>query len=160
LKRTLVFGFLLTIFLAGSLGAAQQVVRAFKVGGQPRLIIDVEPAHLVVEPGEDSLIILDARLPRADLYELEFDQQGDEIEVKLASESALGYMMRQMRLYTGDEVNIRVRVPENCHVSFQTRSGRIEINGVDEEVRFHSGSSVTRAIGWMFRLSTETEGSD
>jgi hypothetical protein len=130
--------------------AATQVIhREFTVGTESRLIIEVDPARLIVEVGDTNSIVVDAEVPDVDLYTILFEQEDDKVTVKLDAKGTLGLLAQQLRLH---DIDLRVQVPADCNVVLATRSGQTEIRGVGGEIRSRSGSKVGQVIRWVLRI--------
>ena len=129
--------------------ATQAIHREFTVGEESRLIIEVDPARLIVEAGDSNSIVVDAEVPDVDLYTISCEQEDDKVTVKLEAKGTLGLLARQLRLH---DVDLRVQVPADCNVVLLTRSGQTEIRGVGGEIRSRSGSKVGRVIRWVLRI--------
>jgi len=144
----------LLVFTAGSVYAARRVSREFEVGEHPRLVLEVDPTRLVVEPGEMGRIVLEVELPETESYTVACEQEDGKVTVRLETKGTLGLLARRLRLY---EMNIRVEVPEDCDVVLMGKSGRVEIRGVGGEIRCRSGSRAERILRWVFRIGSITD---
>jgi hypothetical protein len=143
----------MVLFLLGVIGqvyAERQVIeREFTVGAESRLVIEVDPARLVVELGDSNRIVVDAEVPDVDLYAILYEQEDDQVTVKLDAKGTLGLLAQQLRLH---DIDLRVQVPADCCVLLLSRSGQTEIRGVGGEIRSRSGSKVGRIIKWVLRI--------
>jgi hypothetical protein len=128
---------------------SQMIHREFTVGAESRLVIEVDPARLVVELGGSNRIVVDAEVPDVDLYAILYEQEDDKVTVKLDTKGTLGLLAQQLRLH---DIDLRVQVPADCYVLLLSRSGQTEIRGVGGEIRSRSGSRVGRIIKWVLRI--------
>jgi hypothetical protein len=129
--------------------ATQAIHREFTVGEESRLIIEVDPARLIVELGDSNRIVVEAELPDVDLYTISCEQEVDKVTVKLDAKGALGLLVQQLRLH---DVDLHIQVPADCNVVLVTRSGQTEIRGMGGEIRSRSGSKVGQVIRWVLRI--------
>jgi hypothetical protein len=132
--------------------AQDRVVKIFHVKQEPRLTMEVGPAKVIIETHDSSSIILETELPKGDLYAVTTTQDGDKIHVKLEPGSTLGWMLQPLT-YLTQEVTFYVKVPASCCIVLDTWGSRMEIRGVNGEIRARSGSEVTRLIRSFFKLS-------
>lgn len=114
--------------------------------------MEVGPARVVIETHDSSSIILEAELPKGDLYTVKTAQDGDKIHVRLEPGGTLGWMLQPLT-YLTQEVAFYVKVPASCCIVLDTWGSRMEIRGVNGEIRARSGSEVTRLIRSFFKLS-------
>ena len=144
----------ITIWLILLLGvttgfASTDVVhREFTVGSRPCLVLEADPAHLVVESGDTGRIVVDVKLPKNDIYTVSIVHDPDKVTVRLIPKGTLGLLMHNLKLY---EVDVRVRVPSDCDVVLITRKGELEVSGVGE-IRSRSSSPLGQIIKWVFRI--------
>jgi len=151
-KYAIIVAMMMGIF-ASAAYAERIVYRSFEVSEAAKLILEVEPARVFIEQGDSSEILVRARFPDGNLYDLDVEKEGDDVTVKLSTQGTLGILLRRMRLYTGDEIIIEVWVPQDCQLFLETQSGRMEIDGVHGEISLSSGSGLAKVIGWFFKLT-------
>ncbi|MBD3365609.1 hypothetical protein GF359_10390 [candidate division WOR-3 bacterium] len=151
MRSRLMAGAVLSCIASAAFGASGIVHREFSVGSRPVLILDADPAHLIVETGEEDRIVLDVKLPEEDIYNVSIVHETEKVIVKLVPEGAMGSLMHSLNLY---EVDVRVRVPENCDVVLITKKGELEVSGVGGEIRSRSGSPLGQVLKWVFRIGT------
>lgn len=136
----------------GFLGADQVKFREeFRVSAPPRLLIYADPCRLCVRVGGDSLLTLDVEVPDEDICSVQTQKEGSRITLRVQPEGTRGNLMQRLRLY---EADIRVSLPRGSEVVLVTRSGRIEVRGVEDEVRFHSGPGISKVIRWIMRMGS------
>jgi|GEM_PF-6549728 len=151
MKSRLLVGVVLLLLTSTAFAATGIVHREFSVGERPVLILDADPAHLIVETGEAGRIILDVKLPSEDIYSVSIVHESEKVICKLVPEGTMGSFMHSLNIY---EVDVRVRVPENCDVVLITKKGELEVSGVGGEIRSRSGSPLGQVLKWVFRIGT------
>lgn len=147
MKAKLVMGFAL-LATATAFAATREVHREFTVGERPCLVLQADPAHLIVESGDSGRIIIDIKLPPGDIYTVSATHASNKVTIKLEPKGTLGLLIHNLRL---DEVDIRITAPQDCDIVLLTRSGVIEIGGAGE-IRSRSGSKVGQILKWVFRI--------
>lgn len=130
----------------------ESVSREFSVGAYPRLTLDAGPARVKVELGDDDKIEVYAEMPGSDLYTLECSQDGNRVKLSLKPRGALGWLLQPISMVT-EECYIQVKVPAACNVILDTWGGRMEVRGVEGEIRARSGSEVIRLFRTFFQAS-------
>ncbi len=140
------------LLLATDAAANERIIKDFNVGSEPRLVMEVGPARVMIEMGADSVITVDAELPDGNLYSITATQDQDKIHVRLEPKGTLGWVLQPVAYFT-EEVLITVKVPPATSIVLDTWGSRMEIRGITGEIRARSGSEVTRLIRSFFKIS-------
>lgn len=151
MKRLVVFVFSI-LFLATTAAADERIIKEYNVGSEPRLVMEVGPARVVIETVTESKITIVAELPPGNLYTITTSEEQDKIHVKLEPKGTLGWVLQPVAYFT-EEVLLTVKVPAATNIVLDTWGSRMEIRGVNGEVRARSGSEVTRLIRSFFKTS-------
>ncbi len=140
------------LLLATKAPADERIIKEYNVGSEPRLVMEVGPARVVIETVTESKITIVAELPPGNLYTITTSEEQDKIHVKLEPKGTLGWVLQPLAYFT-EEVLLTVKVPAATNIVLDTWGSRMEIRGVNGEVRARSGSEVTRLIRSFFKVS-------
>lgn len=140
-------------FTAIRVEAGETMHKEFQVGATPCVTIEAGAACVKVEIGDDSRIEADVHLPGSGLYVLEATQEGNHVKLVLKPKGTLGWLLQPVTAITDEEARITVKVPASCDIVLDTWSGRMEVRGIEGEIRARTGSEVFRLIRTFFKAT-------
>ena len=128
---------------------------SFTVGESPRVVVRGDNGRIIVRPGIDGTVRVQATLRKPDDLEYEITQEGDTLSVK-AKEKSRGIF----NFGESPGADIEITAPSNTKVELRTSNGRVEVYGMHQSgtVRTTKGSIVMDDVTGKFNVST-TNGS-
>ena len=128
---------------------------SFVVGETPRVVVSGDNGRIIVKPGTDGTVRVQATLRKPDDLKYEVTQEGHSISVE-AKKKRRGF------LNFGDSpgADIEITAPLNTRVELRTSNGGVEVYGMHQSgtVRTSNGKIVMEDLIGDFDLST-TNGS-
>ena len=135
----------------GSTGPTETRDDSFVVGESPRIVVSGGNGHIIVEPGRDGTVRVQANLTKPDDLEYETTQEGDTITVEAKDRSRGIFNF-------GDSpgADIAITAPSKTRVELRTSNGRIEVYGMHQSgtVRTSNGRIVMEDVIGDFDIST------
>ena len=127
---------------------------SFVVGESPRLVVSGENGHVIVSPGTEGTVRVQATLRKPDDIEYETTQEGDAISVE--SKGGLGIFNFGER----PRADVEITAPSNTRVELRTSNGRVELYGMRQPgtVRTGNGKVVLEDVSGDFNVSTGNGG--
>ena len=132
---------------------------SFVVGASPRVVVGGGNGSVIVNPGTDGTVRVEATLRKPDNLEYETTQVGDTISVG-AKEKSLGIFNFIFNSGQSPGADIEITAPSNTSVELRTSNGRVEGYGMHQSgtVRTSNGKIVMEDVVGDFDIST-TNGS-
>ncbi|MBN2380904.1 hypothetical protein JXM67_13990 [candidate division WOR-3 bacterium] len=149
MKAKLATGVTLLLISSVVFGATEVIHKEFTIGDRPCLVLDADPDHLIVESGDSGRIEIDIKVSPKGSYSVSTAHEPNKVTVELEPKGTWGLLLHNLRL---QEIDVRVKVPEECDVVLLTRSGAVEVSGVGGEIRSRSRSTVGQVLRWVFRI--------
>ena len=122
---------------------------SFAVGESPRVVVSGSNGYIIVNPGTDGTVRVQATLRNADKVEFKITQVSDTISVEAREKS-------------GDDAgtDIEITAPSNTTVELRTSNGRVEVRGMHRSgtVRTSNGTIVMEDVIGDFAISTVNGG--
>ena len=131
------FVFLTAACSEGFTGPTETRDDSFVVGGSPRVVVSGSNGRIVVNPGTDGTVRVQATLRKPDDLEYETAQEGDTISVE-AKEKGRGIF----NFAESPGADIEITAPSNTRVELRTSNGRVESPGADIEITAPSNTRV------------------
>ena len=128
---------------------------SFVVGQSPRVVVSGDNGRIIVNPGTDGTVTVQATLRKPDDLEYKITQQGDTISVE-AKEKRRGIF----NLGESPGADIEITAPSNTRLELRTSNGRVEVYGMHQSgtVRTLNGKIVMEDVIGNFELSTSNGG--
>lgn len=145
--------FIVLVFAVIRLEGGETIHKEFQVGNAPCVTLEAGAARVRVEIGDDSRVEADVQMPGSGLYVLETSQEGNHVKLVLKPKGTLGWLLQPVTAITDEEACITVRVPASCDIILDTWSGRMEVRGVEGEIRARTGSEVMRLVRTFFKAT-------
>ena len=147
--------FLTAACSAGFSGPTETRDDSFVVGESPRVVVSGGNGRIIVNPGTDGTVRVEATLRKPDDLEYETTQEGDTISVE-AREKKLGIFN------FGDSpgADIEITAPSNTRVELRTSNGSVEVYGMHRSgtVRTSNGKIAMEDVIGDFDISTSNGG--
>ena len=149
------FVFLTAACSEGFTGPTETRDDSFVVGGSPRVVVSGSNGRIVVNPGTDGTVRVQATLRKPDDLEYETAQEGDTISVE-AKEKGRGIF----NFAESPGADIEITAPSNTRVELRTSNGRVEVYGMHRSgtVRTSNGKIVMEDVTGDFDISTANGG--
>ena len=146
----------LLVFIAaacseGFTGRTETRDDSFVVGESPRIVVSGENGHVIVSPGTDGTVRVQATLKKPDDLEYETTEEGDTISVEAKDKR------RGIFNFGGSPgAAIEITAPSNARVELRTSNGRIEVYGMHQSgsLRTSNGKIVLEDVTGDFDIST------
>ena len=123
----------------------------FVVGASPRVVVSVDNGRIIVNPGTDGRVRVQATITKPNGLEYQITQAGNAISVE-AKEKGRGIFS------FGDSpgVDVEITAPSNTMVELRSINGRVEVNGMRQSgtVRTSNGKIVVQDVSGDFDIST------
>ncbi len=143
--------FLTAACSAGFTGPNETRDDSFVVGESPRVVVRGGNGRIIVKPGTDGTVRVQAILRKPDDVEYEIRQDGDTISVE-AKEKSRGIF----NFGESPGADIEITAPSNTRVELRTSNGRVEVYGMHQSgtVRTSNGKIVMEDVMGDFDIST------
>ncbi len=143
----------------GFTGSTEARDDSFIVGESPTVVVSGGNGRIIVSPGADGTVRVQANLRKPDDLEYETTQEGDTISVD-AKEKSLGIFNFIFNFGQSPGADIEITAPSNTRVELRTSNGRVEVYGMHQSgtVRTSNGKIVMEDVVGDFDIST-TNGS-
>ena len=124
---------------------------SYFVGESPRVVISGDNGRIVVNPGIDGTVRVQATLRKPDDLLYEINQEGDTISVEAKGESP-GFF----NFGNSPGADIEITAPSNTRVELRTDNGRVAVYGMHQSVtvRTSNGKIVLEDVTGDFDIST------
>jgi DUF4097 and DUF4098 domain-containing protein YvlB len=128
---------------------------SFAVGDSPTVVVDSDNGRIVVNPGTDGTVRVEATLKKPDDLEYEIVQDGDSISIVAKDTRSDG-------IHIGESpgADIEITVPSDTRLRLRASNGGVEISGMHRSgsVRTSNGRIVLEDVVGDFDLSTSNGG--
>ena len=143
--------FLTAACSTGFTGPTETRDDSFFVGASPRVVVSGGNGRVIVNPGTDGTVRVQATLRKPDDVEYETGQEGDTISVE-AKEKSRGIF----NFGESPGADIEITAPSNTRVELRTSNGRVEVYGMHQSgtVRTSNGKIVMEDVMGDFDIST------
>ena len=124
---------------------------SFTVGESPRVVVSGGNGRIIVNPGTDGTVSVQATLRKPDELEYQTTQEGETISVEAKEKS------RGIFNFGGSPgADIEITAPPNTRVELRTSNGRVEVYGMHQSgtVRTSNGKIVMEDVIGDFNIST------
>ena len=136
---------------SGFTGETEDRDATFVVGSSPRLVVSGENGRIIVNPGPNDTVRVQAVLKSPDKVKYEIRQEGDVITVKAETESRGIFNFGK-----SIGVDLEITAPPNTRVDLQTNNGQVGVDGMHKSgsVRTSNGAIVMNDVIGEFSIST------
>ena len=124
---------------------------SFEVGDSPKVVVSSGNGRIIVRPGTDGAVRVEAVLRRPDNLEYEISRDGDTITVE-AKEKGLGVF----RFGKSPGADIEITTPSDTRVELRTSNGSVEVHEISQSgtVRASNGMILLEEVVGNFDIST------
>ena len=135
----------------GATGPATSRDDTFVVGTSPRVVVSVDNARIVVNPGADGRVRVEATITKPNRLEYQITQAGNTISVE-AKDKGRGIF----DFGDSPEADIEITTPSNTMVELRSVNGGVEVYGMHQSgtVRTSNGKIVLQDVSGDFDIST------
>jgi len=142
----------LAVACSGSItGTVETRDDRFVVAGSPRIVVKSGNGRIVVNPGPDGTVRVQATLKKPDGLEYETNQEGDIITIEVIEKSRGIF-----NIVDSPGADIEITAPSSTMVELRTSNGAVEVFGMRRSGNIHTsnGKVVMQDVAGNFEIST------